>query len=486
MMSCSKFKRARIVHALPLILLLPVCLIFCGSAAADEETGTTRLPAIFGNNMVLQREAVVKVWGWDKPGAEIVLTPSWGPEVKTVANGSGYWEAGIQTVGAGGSHKLLVKGTDKIEFDNILFGEVWLCSGQSNMEMPVKGFLGQPIVNSYEEILGADKPGIRFFIVERQSTDVPQTDVKGKWIVCRPESIGEFSAVGYFFGSKLHEYLDVPVGLIGSYWGGTSIEVWTDLDTLKANYSDSDFAKNREDRPWPGSLYNGMIHPIIPYTIKGAIWYQGESNRSRANVYDKYLATMVEDWRRKWGQGSFPFYFVQIAPFKYDGADKTSSALLREAQMKASRTIDNCGMVVSLDHGNYDIIHPFNKKPIGERLAYWALGKQYGYDFLQVEGPVFKEMKIEGNTATLQFENVANGVIYMNANLEEFQIAGSDRLFHPAQAVVSKEGAVAVSSAEVAEPVAVRYAFRNFPQATLFNVEGFPASSFRTDDWPEE
>ena len=482
-MSYSRFNLILSTKAFLLALLVPVNLVFCSSAATAEASGRTRLPAIFGSNMVLQQEAAVKVWGWDKPGTEIVVSPGWADEVKARANDSGYWEADIQTLGAGGPHELLIRGTDQIEYDNILFGEVWLCSGQSNMEMPVKGFPNQPIVSSREEILQADKPEIRFFIVERQSTETPQDDIKGEWMVCRRETIGEFSAIGYFFGSELNENLDVPVGLIGPYWGATSVEVWTDLNVLKVKYPDEEFVEKREGRPKPGTLYNGMIHPLIPYTIKGAIWYQGESNRSRPDVYDRFLATMVEDWRLKWGQGDFPFYFVQIAPFKYEGADNISSALLREAQLKASQSIPNSGMVVSLDHGNFDIIHPFNKKPIGERLAYWALNRQYGYDFLLPEGPVFKEMSVEGNTAILSFENVPNGLIYMKAELEEFQIAGSDRVFYPAKAVVNREGTVTVSSPEVAEPVAVRYAFRNYPQATLFNVEGLPASSFRTDDW---
>jgi len=482
-MSYSRFSLIRLEKTLLLVLLITGNLVFGHHAAATEDAGTTKLPSIFGNNMVLQREAVVKVWGWDKPGTEVVLAPSWGSEVKARANDSGYWEAGIQTLGAGGPYELLIQGSDQIKYDNILFGEVWLCSGQSNMEMPVKGFPNQPIVNSREEILKADKPEIRFFIVPRQSTAHRHTDLTGEWIVCSPEFIGEFSAVGYFFGSELYENLDVPIGLIGSYWGGTSAEIWTDTDVLKANFADKDLASPPEDHPQPGSLYKEMIHPIIPFTIKGAIWYQGESNRSRSHLYDKLFSAMVEDWRLKWGQGDFPFYFVQIAPFKYDGADKISSALLREAQLKASQSIPNSGMVVSLDHGNFDIIHPFNKKPIGDRLAYWALNKQYGYDYLLPEGPVYKEMKIEGNTATLFFDNIPNGLIYMKAELDEFEMAGSDKVFHPAKAVVTRESTVQVSSPEVDEPVAVRYAFRNYPKATLLNTEGLPASSFRTDDW---
>lgn len=450
------------------------------TAASDA---ATRLPNLFGDNMVLQRDASVNIWGWDAPGVEVKVRPSWGEPVVAVSDDTGYWKASIQTLGAGGPHELAIEGTGNVQLENILFGEVWLCSGQSNMEMPLKGYPNQPIVNSQSELLRANQPSIRFFRVSRQRSDVPETDVQGEWQVCTPRTIGDFSAVAYFFGDKLTEHLDVPIGLIGSYWGGTSAEAWTDRSTLAARFPESDLVVQSEQSPGPGQLFNGMIHPVIPYTIKGVIWYQGETNRVKPGVYASLFPAMVEDWRVKWNQGEFPFYYVQIAPFLYDGAHSVSSALLREAQLKASTRMNNAAMVVSLDHGNAGCIHPFNKRPIGERLAGLALKNEYGFRFLQTEGPVLREMKIEGSQAILSFDNAPNGIISLGVQLDEFQIAGSDKVFHPAAALVNRNGTLSVSSPEVADPVAVRYAFRNAPEATLFNIEGLPASSFRTDDW---
>lgn len=473
-----------------LIRPVPLALAALGMAgtslaAASEaavQADSTRLAGIFGDNMVLQQDAQVNIWGWDRPDKRIELTPGWGDKVVVISDDTGYWKAVVQTVQAGGPHELLVEGTDVIRLENILLGEVWLCSGQSNMQMPMKGFPNQPVVNSQEELLDADKPEIRFFLVERNQSDEPQPDVKGKWQICTPESIKEFSAAGYFFGDKLLEQLQVPVGLIGSYWGGTVIEAWTDQKTLADGFSDQEL-RNPVNQPGRSTLYNGMIHPLIPFTIKGAIWYQGESNRAAPDVYQRLLPAMVDAWRSLWNQGNFPFYYVQIAPYHYEGADMVGTALLREAQLKASELIENSGMVVSLDHGNCECIHPFNKKPIGERLAYYALKNQYGFSFLQPEGPVLKEMQVEGNQAVLSFENTPNGIISRYEQLEGFEIAGPNRIFFPALAFVNANGTLTVWAPEVKEPAAVRYAFTNCPEATLFNTEGLPASSFRTDDW---
>jgi sialate O-acetylesterase len=477
-------RRGALVFAI-LILWVSIGVGHAASPGNDDQQvseGITRLPGILGNNMVLQCDTLVNIWGWDKPDIKIELKSSWGEAVETVSDDAGSWKASIQTPEAGGPYELTIVGTDTIHLSNILMGEVWLCSGQSNMEMPLKGFSSQPIVNSQEELLNADKPEIRFFIVERNRSHVPELDVTGRWEICTPDSIRDFSAVGYFFGRKLLDNLDVPIGLIGSYWGGTVIEAWTDRNFLESRFTEVDLLGPATNPGW-GTLYNGMIHPIVSYTIRGTIWYQGETNRFAPEPYERLLPAMIEDWRRKWNQGDFPFYYVQIAPYQYDGCKNIGTALLRESQLKASSLIENAGMVVSLDYGNCKCIHPFEKRPIGERLAYWALKNQYGFSFLQTKGPELKEMRVEGNQAILSFDNALNGIISRFEQLDEFEIAGANKIFYPATAFVNGDSTLTVSAPEVADPVAVRYAFRNCPKATLFNTEGLPASSFRTDDW---
>jgi sialate O-acetylesterase len=451
-----------------------------GERAAESEF--TRLAGIFGDNMVLQREARVNVWGWDMPETRIQLSASWGQTAVATADETGYWKAVIATAEAGGPHVLTIEGTDTVHLRNILLGEVWLASGQSNMEMPMRGFGNQPITDSQRELLNAHKPMIRIFRVDRNRSEVPVRDVRGTWQVGAPETIKEFSAVAYFFADTLLAQLDVPIGVIGSYWGGTVIEAWMSEPVLAGNFADEELFKPGR-QPGRSTLYNGMIHPLIPFTKKGAIWYQGESNRNRPQFYRRLFAAMVESWRAEWQQGDFPFYYVQISPYNYDGGNAVGTALLREAQLQALDDIPNAGMVVSLDHGNCICIHPFDKRPIGERLAYWALKHQYGFDFLQAAGPILGEMKIEGNQAILSFDNAPSGIISRYARLDEFQVAGSNRIFYPATAFVNRDGTLTVMAPEVNEPVAVRYAFRNCPEATLFNTEGLPASSFRTDDW---
>ena len=471
---------SRLRLALP---FLAAILALVGLAQAQPGgAGPTRLAGIFGDNMVLQREARVNVWGWDAPGTRIQLSSSWGATAEATADESGYWKAVLETAEAGGPHVLTVEGVDTVHVRNILLGEVWLASGQSNMEMPMRGFGNQPITDSQRELLNANKPMIRTFRVERTRSDEPARELNGTWHVSSPATLKEFSAVAYFFADTLLGQLDVPIGMIGSYWGGTVIEAWMKEEVLAGNFADEELHTPGR-QPGRSTLYNGMIHPLIPFTIKGVIWYQGESNRHRPQYYRRLLAAMVESWRTEWRQGDFPFYYVQISPYDYDGRHAVGTALLREAQLQALDDIPNAGMVVSLDYGNCLCIHPFDKRPIGERLAYWALKHQYGFDFLQAAGPVLREMTIEGNQAILSFDNAPNGIISRYERLDEFQIAGSNRIFSPATAFVNRNGTLTVMAPEVTEPVAVRYAFRNCPQATLFNTEGLPASSFRTDDW---
>jgi sialate O-acetylesterase len=352
------------------------------------------------------------------------------------------------------------------------------------MEMPVKGYMSQPVIGSNEAIATSSNPEIRLFTVKRASSLKLLDDFTGKWQPCEPENVSEFSATAYFFGLMLHNVLKVPVGLINTSWGGTRIEPWISEEGLKnfdfVKLPDKNQAGNLSPQT-PTVLYNAMIGPMAGYGIKGAIWYQGESNRNEAAQYIQLLPGMVTNWRAMWGIGDFPFYYVQIAPYDY-GTSGLSSAYLREAQLKASVAIPNIGMVSIMDIGEKACIHPANKKLGSDRLAYLALTKTYGKTGFTGLGPVLKEMTFSGPVAKLVFDNAANGLTSYGKELACFEIAGKDKRFFPAEAAINGNS-VSVFSPSVNEPVAVRYAFKDFIVGDLFNTEGLPASSFRTDSW---
>jgi sialate O-acetylesterase len=514
---------------------LSLILLFICTGVSFAEV---RLPAVISDNMVLQQQMKAPIWGWAEPNEDVLVKASWqssGCSVKTGPDGK--WSIRIDTPKAGGPYELVIEGTNKIILKNVLIGEVWVCSGQSNMEMPVKGWEAQPILNSAKEIETADYPMIRMFTVAQKVADQPQSDCTGCWRLCSPQTVGDFSAVAYFFGRELHQKLNVPVGLIHTSWGGTPAESWTSREVLQ---SDPDFApiferfeqevakypenkaiydkklqeweksaaeaKTRGEavppKPWPeplkhghphtpSGLYNAMICPLIPYGIKGAIWYQGESNAERAYQYRKLFPAMITNWRKAWGQGDFPFYFVQLANFvrHFPGKEivpekgrpcDDSWAELREAQLM-TLNLSNTGMAVIIDIGAANNIHPGDKQDVGKRLSLWALAKDYGKDIVY-SGPIYKKMVTEGNKIRLYFEHVGSGLAAKNGQLEGFAIAGSDKKFVWADAEI-KEDTVLVSSREISEPVAVRYAWSIFPFCSLFNKEGLPASPFRTDKW---
>ncbi|WP_139959819.1 sialate O-acetylesterase [Flavicella sediminum] len=448
-------------------------------------TAQTKLPDFFSDQMVLQQNEKVTIWGTDKPNKKIKITSSWGEKQNTKADANGKWKLKIQTPKAGGPYTVNINGSDKIELNDVYIGEVWLCSGQSNMEMPVKGFNNQAINHSQEEILNSSNPHIRMFSVKRNPSMSLQENVQGQWKVAAPNTTGDFSAVAYFFGKKIESILQVPVGLIVTCWGGSSAEAWTDKETLqefKTIELPTELKKNGVQHT-PFALYNGMINPLVGYGIKGAIWYQGESNKERASNYTALINAMVTSWRNKWEQGDFSFYTTQIAPFKY--GNKTNSAYLREAQLKTSLNLKNSGMAVTLDIGDAKFIHPREKKTVGNRLAYWALSKDYNIAGLDYSGPIYKSLKItDKNKIQLQFSGSSSGLNSFGKELKGFEIAGADKVFYPAQAKIVKSlNTLEVSSEKVKNPVAVRYAFTNTPEATLFSTSGLPASSFRTDDW---
>lgn len=485
-----------------------------------------KLPAVIGDNMVLQRAIDVPIWGWADPGEKVTVTL--GKQAKSATAGTdGKWLVRLDSMEEGGPATMIVSGTNRIEVQNILVGEVWVCSGQSNM-----GFTVRSANDAEKEIAAADYPQIRLFSVPLVGTQEPQYDCKGKWVVCSPQTAGSFSAVGYFFGREIHRALKIPVGLVNTSWGGSSCEAWVRRAVLEADpryaallaqwdkrcaaydpeKAKAAFEANRarwraaaekakaEGRPAPAAprapsdpragqhrpanLYNGMILPILPYAIRGAVWYQGESNAGRAYEYRDLFPRMIRNWREDWGQGDFPFYFVQLANFMAvrPEPDESSWAELREAQTM-TLAVKNTGQAVTIDIGEADDIHPRNKQDVGRRLAVWALAKDYGREVVY-SGPMYKGMKKEGGTIRIAFDHADGGLVARGGEpLKGFAVAGADRKFVWAEAKIEGE-AVLVSSPSVADPVAVRYAWADNPVCNLGNKARLPACPFRTDAWP--
>ncbi len=469
-----------IINQLAVLILFAVT-----SFVTDAEV---KVPAIFSDNMVLQQQTDAAFWGKASQGSTVTVRTSWNGKTYNVrADRDGNWKIKVSTPSAGGPYTVSITQGKTITFKNVMIGEVWVCSGQSNMEMPVKGYFAQPVTGSNEYIATSSNNNIRLITVPRMTSLIPVDDFKGSWLPCEPENVSEFSATAYFFGLMLNRVLNVPVGLICTAWGGTRIEPWISEAGLKnfdwVKLPDKTQKQENLSPQTPTALYNGMINPIAGYGIRGAIWYQGESNRNEPAQYQKLLPGLVEDWRTVWKSGELAFYYVQIAPFDY-GPSGLNSAFLREAQLKASTAIPGIGMACIMDTGEKDCIHPANKKAAGDRLAYQALVKTYGKKGFAGGGPVFKEMKIEGNQVKLTFDNAQNGLTSYGKPLNCFEIAGANKRFQTATAFVTNNG-ITVFSPFVNEPVAVRYAFKDFIIGDLFNTEGLPASSFRTDDWEQ-
>lgn len=450
------------------------------------------LPAVIGDNMVLQQETKAALWGKATPGAKVAIQASWTREtLSAVADAAGRWSARIQTPAAGGPHTIIFTDKsdgDKVTLQNILTGEVWYCSGQSNMEMPVKGYDCQPVEGSADFILGArpERP-IRMCTVQKNVSLTPLEDCVCKWETHTPEAVSNASATGYFFAEYLQRILGIPVGIIIADWGGTPIEAWMDREAISAFPEfDLGFLDNPSgdcNASMPCSLFNGMTSPVIPYTLKGVIWYQGEANRGRAAQYRKLQPAFVQMLRDKWDNEDMPFYYVQIAPFNYAGPEDIQGALLREAQMLNLSEIPHSGMAMTLDIGEFGCIHPAKKQDVGKRLAYLALTNDYGIKGINPSAPVYKSMEINGEKAVLTFDVGYMGLSPLGRELTGFEVAGADRVFHPAKAYVAGFDKVDVYCDSVKEPVAVRYCFKDAVQPSLFNGFGIPASSFRTDDW---
>jgi sialate O-acetylesterase len=433
------------------------------------------LPNIFGDNMVLQRNSEVKIWGWGNPKEEIKLVSSWNnQEYKVTTNNQAQWELKIKTPEAGGPYSISIKGYNELVLKNILIGEVWVCSGQSNMEMSVNW----GIDNGEEEAKNAANLNIRFFTVPKLTATTPQNNLLGNWIESTPETMKNFSAVGYFFAKRLREDLkNVPIGLISSNWGGTPAEIWMPEEVIQNDAVLLENAKKLNEQEYgprqPGRAYNAMIYPFVGFKIAGALWYQGESNVG-SEVYDKTLSALITSWRKGW-EDEFPFYYVQIAPFK-NGSNNFSNVILRNSQRKLLKEINNTGMVVISDVSDTIDIHPKDKKSVGIRLANLALANTYKTNSNLVNGPLFKEIKMDKNKVIVSFD-YADGLHFKDKITKQFEIAGADGTFYPAEASI-KNNQVIVTSKKASKPAKVRFAWGNTIQSDLFNKANLPASCF--------
>jgi len=488
------------------IVWVAVAVTVLGSATTGsaQQNGKLTVAGIFGNGMVLQQQTAVAIWGKANPNAKIEIQTSWQRKpVLASAAGDGAWKTTIDTPAAGGPFQISVQsGSQRKIFKDVLSGEVWICSGQSNMQWKMRGFGKE---HWKEDVAKAKQPGIRLCQSPQTLALEPQDDVQASWGACTPQRVLGFSAVAYFFGDMLHRELKVPIGLVSTNWGGSTAEAWVNPEVLKNEFPEfrqvmsrydglikqhGPVHKNGKGKPkslnqlMPGLLYNKMLHPIVPFSCRGVIWYQGESNVKEPIQYRKLFPALIESWRKEWGKEDLPFYFVQIAPFKYK-TEPLPVALLREAQLQ-TLSLPHTGMVVTMDVGDPESIHPKTKKPVAERLARLALAKDYGRTDLVYSGPEFVEHEIKGGQVLLRFKHTGSGLASRDGKaLSHFTMAGKDRVFYPADAKIDGE-TVAVKSAQLKRPVAVRYGWGNADEPNLMNKEGLPCSSFRTDDWEIE
>jgi sialate O-acetylesterase len=487
------------------------------------------MPAIFTDHLVLQRDQKNKVWGWADHGETVKVSIA-GQTHQATAGNDKKWTVTLDPLGVGGPHTIKIEGKNKVEIGDVLVGEVWVCSGQSNMRWTVNNSNDADL-----ETFAANFPQIRLISVPNVGTQDPQDDFKGAWEVCSPETVGGFSAVGYFFGRQLHQTLNVPIGLINDAWGGSSCEAWIRRDILAADpqykplldrweetvarLEDPKVGEEYQQRleAWtkavrdaraagkqppqrpqdpraqltgqhrPANIYNGVLKPTIGYGIRGAIWYQGESNAGRAYQYRNLFPLMIKSWRDEWGQGDFPFYYVQLADFRAEKTEPGDSdwAELREAQTMTMDRLPKTGQAVIIDIGEGKDIHPKNKQDVAKRLARWALANDYGVK-VPYRSPEYASMEKKDGKMVVTFEHTGGGFRPFDVNEPRgFAIAGADRKWVTAQArIVPQTDTIEVWSSEVKDPVAVRYAWADNPVCNLYSVNGLPVTPFRTDDWP--
>ncbi len=509
----------RLRAALPLLLAL---------ACAPAALANVRLPSIFSDHMVLQRGVPLPVWGWAEPSEEVTVTIA-GQTQTTKADAAGKWKVKLAPLQSAEPLTFTVKGRNTLTVTDVLVGEVWLCSGQSNMAMTV-----ERSQDFDQEKAAAKFPAIRMFRQADGAATTPQEQGQGAWFVCSPESVGGFSATAYFFGRDVHQKIKAPVGLINSSVGGTAIEAWTSIDVQKnraelkpifdrwaklqadwspekaqeafvkqvAGFKDATAKARAEGKPaprpprkptepirdsnHPANLFNGKIMPLIPYAIRGAIWYQGESNAGKGNadLYRLQLELLTADWRSRWAQGDFPFAWVQLPNFRKpqtEPVEDSGWSTVREAMLQALK-IPNTGMAIAIDVGEANDIHPKNKQAVGQRLANWALAKVYEQKDVAASGPLPAGSEIEGNEINLSFQHTHGGLVAKGGELKGFAIAGADKKWLAAKARIAGDKVI-LSHPDVKTPVAARYAWAENPACNLFNGAGLPASPFRTDDW---
>ena len=492
---------------------------FCGGLRAD-----VKLPAMFTDHAVLQRNMPVPVWGTADPGEEVAVTIA-GQTLKTKADDKGNWQVTLKPLSVGEPLTLVVEGKNRIERKDMLAGEVWLCSGQSNMELALS-----LSTNGDLEVASADRPQIRLVRVKEMGSQTPVEDFKGEWKVCSPKTAGNFSAVGYFFGRELQDQLNVPIGLIDDSWGGSACEAWIPRDRMEGNplyagliKKSDESVKNWDEAKWkadwaawskkaeeakaagkpvppnrpqandfatgnnrPANLYHGRVEPVMPYAIRGVVWYQGESNANRAYQYRDMFPLMISSWRENWKQGDFPFYFVQLADFNAETPEPGDSswAELREAQTMTLDKLPNTGQAVIIDLGEGADIHPRKKQEVGRRLARWALAHDYGKK-VNFQSPRYDSMEKKGDKIVVKLKDAGEGVHAVDfKDVKGFAIAGEDRKWHWAKAKITGPNSIEVSSEDVKEPVAVRYAWADNPVCNLYSAALLPVTPFRTDDWP--
>jgi sialate O-acetylesterase len=507
-------------------MIRPFYIVWLFLYSSSMMQADVRLPAIFGSNMVLQRNRTVPVWG-SAASQETVTVSIHGQQKQTIADEFGKWSVSLDAMSKGGPFELTIRGNNTIIFNNVLIGEVWICSGQSNMTFA----LGKTTY-AKEDVASAWNTGIRLFTVKRILSDTVLNDVQGNWQESTPDVAEDFSAVAYFFGKKLFDSLHIPIGLVHVSWGGTAAEGWMPREVLEsdpdflpiiqrwqkdsANYpaaikefndtlpalmaqwnKDSAIAvslgralprkptapRGPGHRDTPCGQFNGMLHPIIPFAIRGVIWYQGEGNASRAFQYRRLFPALITTWRTLWKQGDFPFYYVQLPNLeRQPEPSKSGWAELRESQLK-TLAVPNTGMAVTIDAGDPKDLHPPDKRPVGDRLSRIALAKTYG-KLIEYSGPQYESFRIDKNKIVLSFTHVNSGLISKEITLAGFSIAGRDKIFLPAQAIIWNNQII-VSHSKINAPVAVRYAWADNPVCNLYNKADLPASPFRTDDWPE-
>jgi len=518
-------KRSIMMNRIVQYCVISIVFLFHGHHAALADV---TLPAVINHNMVLQRDQALPIWGW-ADADEAVNVALGDNSATTKADAQGNWSVKLKPMQADGgktAHTLIIKGKNEIKLQNILIGEVWVCSGQSNMEWSVSGTL-----NAQKEIEDANHPAIRLFQVPKRPASQPEKDVRANWVVCSPQTVGGFSAVAYFFARHLQKETGLPIGVINTSWGGTRIEPWTPAQGFRlvpelakhadwADQSNKNYAKaqldaltdyrkwlplandaEREGKPipappqWPinpvashnssTGLYNGMVAPLVPYAIAGAIWYQGESNRGNGMHYLELSKALIGGWREVWKQETnkdFPFLIVQLAPYNY-GNNPTALPEIWEAQTACLTAIPNTGLAVTTDIGDVKDIHPRNKQEVGRRLALWALAKTYGKTDLVYSGPLFKSLTVDGKKAIITFDHIGSGLAVRDKKpLTHFQIAGEDKVFVPAKAEIVGD-TIEVEATTVTKPVAVRFGWDHMAEPNLINKEGLPAGPFRTDKW---